>query len=116
MNPFSAVLVGHLIGDWIVQTDWQAYHKEFSWKANQQHMLGYHLTLAIFCMFAMPWLVLLIVLIVSWFTHSIIDRRWPVKKLMRVTGSGPFSETTFGIIAVDQSLHLSILLILAGIV
>ena len=31
-------MVGHLIGDWIVQTDHQAMNKKSSWKANQQHM------------------------------------------------------------------------------
>lgn len=115
MDPLAAVLVGHLIGDWIVQTDWQSANKTTSWKANQQHMLGYHLTLAAFCAFAMPATWVAVIVGVSWATHSLIDRRWPVKRLMQLTRSGPFSETTFGVIAVDQALHLSILLILAGL-
>lgn len=116
MTPLSAVLAGHLIGDWIVQTDWQAANKTTSWKANQQHMLGYHLTLAAFCAFAMPAPFVLVTVVVSWLTHSIIDRRWPVQRLMEMTGSRPFSTTTFGVIAVDQALHLSILAITAGVI
>lgn len=114
MNPIAAVLVGHLIGDWIVQTDYQAANKTSSWKANQQHMLGYHLTLAGFCALAMSWQMVLLVVAISYLTHSVIDRRWPVKRLMEMTGSKPFSQTTFGIIAVDQALHISILLLSVG--
>lgn len=115
MNPISAVLVGHLIGDWIVQTDYQAANKPHHWKANQQHMLGYHITLFAFCALAMPLRAVWIVILVSWITHSFIDRRWPVKILMKWTGSYPFSQTTFGVVAVDQALHLSILLLMAGV-
>lgn len=115
MNALAAVLAGHLVGDWIVQTDWQAANKTTSWKANQQHMVGYHLALAAFCAFAMSAALVLVIVGVSWVTHSIIDRRWPVRLLMEHTGSRPFSQTTFGVIAVDQALHLSILATLAGV-
>lgn len=116
MDPIAAVLAGHLIGDWVCQTDYQAANKTTSWKANQQHILGYHLTLTLFCAFAMPVTWVAVTVVVSWLTHSLIDRRWPVQRLMRATGSRPFSETTFGVIAVDQALHLSILAVLAGVV
>lgn len=115
MNPVAAVLAGHLIGDWIIQTDCQAANKARSWKANQQHMLGYHLTLAAFCALSMSASFALVTVVVSWVTHSIIDRRWPVKRLMQATGSGPFSETTWGPFVVDQALHLSILVTLGGL-
>lgn len=114
MTPLAAVLAGHLIGDWVVQTDWQAANKTTSWKANQQHMLGYHIILGLFCATAMSAQAVAVTLVVSWLTHSLIDRRWPVRWLMERTGSGPFSKTDFGVIAVDQALHLSILAILAG--
>lgn len=114
MEPIAAVLVGHFIGDWIVQTDYQAMNKTSSWKANQQHMLGYHLTLGGLCVLAMSWEATLAILLLSWVTHSIIDRRWPVKRLMEMTGSKPFSDTMFGMVAVDQALHLSILLLSVG--
>ena len=115
MSPIAALLVGHLIGDWIVQTDWQAAHKMTSWKANQQHMLGYHVTLAVLAALTGSWTFTIVAVVVSWVTHSVIDRRWPVIWLMRHTGSEPFSRTTFGVVAVDQALHLSILLTVAGL-
>lgn len=102
------------LGDWIVQTDYQAANKTTSWKANQQHMLGYHLTLGALAAVAVPVWAVAVIVAVSWSTHAVIDRRWPVIRLMEATGSGPFSKTTFGVIAVDQALHLSILSILAA--
>lgn len=116
MNLLALVLVGHLVGDWIVQTDWQAANKTTSWKANQQHMIGYHLALAAAVAWAVAWPLVLVIVGVSWSTHAVIDRRWPVVWLMQHTGSGPFSQTTFGVIAVDQALHLSILATLAAVV
>lgn len=116
MTPLAAILAGHLIGDWIVQTDYQAMNKTKSWKANQQHMLGYHIVLAFFCSLSMPLYWTLATLVVSWATHSVIDRRWPVKRLMVATKSGPFSESSWGIFAVDQALHISILAVMAGLV
>lgn len=115
MDPLAAVLAGHLIGDWIVQTDWQAANKARSWRANQLHMLGYHLTLAVFCAVSMSPSWALVTVVVSWATHSIIDRRWPVTWLMRRTGSGPFAETSWGPFVVDQALHIAILAVLAGL-
>jgi hypothetical protein len=121
LDLLPIVLAGHFIGDWIVQTDEQAANKMTSWWANQRHMLGYHLTM---------WFIFLgacvlhgvegaawdearndmyVIIVVSWVTHSIIDRRWPVVWLMSHTGSGPFSKTPWGPMAVDQALHLGIL-------
>lgn len=134
MHLLALVLAGHLIGDWIVQTDFQAANKVRpevqdvdtrqnvaaywrSWKANQQHMFGYHVTLAWALMLAGPRLglgPLLAILGISWVTHSFIDRRWPVRWLCDHTGSSAFGATTFGIIAVDQALHLSILSLLVA--
>lgn len=114
MSPdaYPLAIAGHLIGDWIVQTDWQALQKMHSWRANQEHMVGYHLALAACLLPVWHSWTLLVLLAVSWITHSIIDRRWPVQWLMAHTGSEPFSQTMWGVIAVDQALHLSILSIL----
>ena len=111
MEPLAAALIGHLIGDWVVQTDAQAAGKSSSWAANQRHMLGYHLTLgAVLALSTLPLVWWLATIAVSWVTHSFIDRRWPVAALMRATGSAPFSRTSWGPMVVDQALHISILL------
>ena len=108
MNLLALAIAGHLIGDWIIQTDQQAANKMTSWAANQRHMAGYHATLYALCAWAGP-LEAAIIVAVSWPTHSIIDRRWPVTWLMEHTGSAPFAKTPWGPLAVDQALHLAIL-------
>lgn len=122
----AAVLAGHLIGDWIVQTDRMAsgkvrpgpdavwWERWDSWAWNQAHVATYHLTLAL-CVVAIwhSWAAL-IALGVSWVSHSFIDRRWPVRWLMVRTGSDKFVETSWGPMVVDQALHLSILCLLVA--
>lgn len=39
---FLLVLAGHLLGDFVVQTDRQAANKERSWRADLSHVLTYH--------------------------------------------------------------------------
>lgn len=128
---FPLLLAGRLIGDWVLQTDYQATHKSWpiplvdkrtpsykalrsdSWLVNQQHMATYHVPLAAAALTA-GLRAALVIVAVSWVTHSFIDRRWPVRWLMVHTGSGPFSET-WGVIAVDQALHLTILSLLGAL-
>ncbi len=115
MTLLPLLLAGHFIGDWILQTDKQALGKTTSWRLNQAHMWSYHVALFWCIVWVTSPLVGTTILAVSWVTHSIIDRRWPVKWLMRKTGSAPFAETLWGVICVDQALHLSILCILAAV-
>jgi hypothetical protein len=55
----------------------------------------------------------LVTLAVSAGTHALIDRRRPVRGLLRVVGSPGFATLEWGVIAVDQALQLSILAMLA---
>lgn len=111
---FAFLLTGHLVGDWIVQTDWQAANKTNSWKANQQHVATYHLTL----LAAAGWLAwdwkLIAGFAFSWIIHSFIDRRWPVKCLLQITRSPAFAETALGILAADQTLHIATLALVSA--
>ena len=43
---FLALLAGHLLGDWVAQTDWQATTKTRSWPALAAHVTSYHLGVA----------------------------------------------------------------------
>ena len=49
-------------------------------------------------------------------THGLLDRRWPVRALLRAVGSPRFAETVApicGIYAADQALHKLALLVSA---
>jgi hypothetical protein len=115
---FLVLLAGHLLGDWVAQTDWQATSKTRSWAALAAHVASYHLLMGPLLLIPVvrdgwPAGKALAALAVSAVTHALIDRRWPVRALMRATGSPGFATVEWGVIAVDQTLHLFILAMLA---
>jgi hypothetical protein len=115
---FLILLTSHLLGDWVAQSDWQATNKTHCWAALVAHVAGYHLVMALLLLVPVlrdgwPAGKALAVLAVSAATHALIDRRWPVRALLRVAGSPGFATVEWGVIAVDQALHLSILAMLA---
>jgi hypothetical protein len=115
---FLVLLAGHLLGDWVAQSDWQAANKTRSWAALTAHVASYHLIMGLLLLITIlrddwPAGKALAVLTVSAITHAVIDRRWPVRALLRATGSPGFATVQWGVIAVDQALHLSILAMLA---
>jgi hypothetical protein len=111
---FLALLAGHLLGDWVTQTDWQATTKTRSWAALAAHLTSYHLLMGTLLLLPVlrdgwPASNALLALTVSAATHAVIDRRWPVRALLRVTASPGFATVEWGVIAADQALHLTIL-------
>lgn len=133
---FILMLAGHLIGDFVVQTDYQALskswwpgHKEELelrlgplwanawWRSvisNQSHVLTYHLTMAAFVLPVWHTWGTAIAFAISWVSHGFIDRRWPVRGLLELTGSPKFAEQLWGVISADQALHIAILAVLAA--
>jgi hypothetical protein len=115
---FLVLLAGHLLGDWVAQNDWQATNKTRSWAALTAHVASYHLLMGLLLLIPIlrdgwPAGKALAALTVSALTHAVIDRRWPVRALLRAAGSPGFAAVEWGVIAVDQALHLFILAILA---
>ena len=118
---FAAVAVtlyaGHQVADHVLgQTDRQACQKakpgRAGWRANLAHVGLYHLVVA--AMLAVAWWVLglplsgwgvAVGLGFSAVTHAFLDRRWPVRAILRATGSAPFAETAQGMYLADQALH-----------
>jgi Protein of unknown function (DUF3307) len=114
---FLLLLTGHLLGDWVAQSDWQATNKTRSWAALAAHVAGYHLVMGLLLVPVVrdgwPAGKALAVLAVSGASHAVIDRRWPVRALLRASGSPGFATVEWGVVAADQALHLSILAMLA---
>jgi Protein of unknown function (DUF3307) len=115
---FLVLLAGHLLGDWVAQTDWQATTKTRSRAALTAHVASYHLLMGLLLLIpslrdGWPAGKALTALTVSAVTHAVIDRRWPVSALLRAAGSPGFATVEWGVIAVDQALHLFILAMLA---
>jgi hypothetical protein len=115
---FLVLLAGHRLGDWVVQSDWQATNKTRSWAALAAHVASYHLLMGLLLLIPIlrdgwPAWKALAALTVSATTHALIHRRWPVRALMRAAGNPGFATVEWGVIAVDQALHLFILAMLA---
>ncbi|MFD0575467.1 DUF3307 domain-containing protein [Dactylosporangium darangshiense] len=115
----GALFVGHSLGDHIAQTDHQAAGKSGSgaaaWRALGGHLLTYHLTLAAVLLLTAAALRLPLSPLgvcagfaFSVVTHGLLDRRWPVRAILRATRSPEFAETTTpvnGMYVADQALH-----------
>ena len=115
---FLVLLAGHLLGDWVAQSDWQATTKTRSWAALVTHVATYHLVMGALLLLPIlrdgwPAWKALVTLLVSAATHAVIDRRWPVRALLTASASPGFATLEWGVIAVDQALHLTILALLA---
>ncbi|WP_432839387.1 DUF3307 domain-containing protein [Dactylosporangium sp. CA-092794] len=122
-----ALLVGHSLGDHIAQTDHQAAQKAApglaGWRALGGHLLGYHLTLAAVLLVTalalrLPLSPLGVAagLAFSIATHGLLDRRWPVRAVLRATRSPQFAQATTpvnGMYVADQALHHLALLVTA---
>ena len=110
-DVFLLVLAGHLIGDFVLQTDWQASNKETSWRAATDHVLTYHVIMAVLVLPVWRHVNTAWLFAISIASHALVDRRWPIRLLLGSTGSKNFSTAFWGVIATDQSIHLSILAI-----
>jgi len=110
---FPLLFAAHMLGDWVIQTDAQALAKMNSWKAMAKHVLTYHLVMAVFVLpFWHDWWTLL-GFALSASSHGFIDRRWPVRWLLRNTGSKNFAEMQLGVLSADQALHAFFLALMA---
>lgn len=128
-TTFVALYAGHMIGDHIVQTDWQAANKagkgRDAARAMASHIGGYIAAQAVALAIAMTagtpmtFTAALAGLAFSAATHAFIDRRWPVQWILHRTGSGNFAGlATHGLngpYLADQALHIGCLFVSAAI-
>ncbi|MEV0127738.1 DUF3307 domain-containing protein [Dactylosporangium sp. NPDC050688] len=126
----AVLLVGHSLGDHVAQTDRQATHKatpgRAGWRALAGHLLTYHLTVTAALLLTCAVLRLPLSaagvaagVAFSAVTHGLLDRRWPVRAVLRATGSPQFADTTSpvcGMYVADQALHQASLLVAALLV
>jgi hypothetical protein len=122
-----ALLVAHQVGDHVLQSDRQAGRKSGRgapavWSM-AGHLLGYHAGAVVVLIGTAAALGLPLTirgvaagLAFSALTHGLLDRRWPVRAVLRLTGSSNFADSTApvcGMYVADQALHKLALLISA---
>lgn len=112
MTVFESLLMAHILGDWLLQTEWQALNKATNWRAMLTHVIIYHVIVLAFLVarfgFAEPRVYAVVVVLAV--IHVILDRQRPVRQFMRVLRLSVDRDPEGWLrIAIDQSLHLLVL-------
>jgi hypothetical protein len=125
----GAFIIGHYLGDYFVQTDYQAQYKGYHgtrfldrlgrWNC-AKHAATYTATLAgvlgtVLLVEGVEYddraaLVVWSALILNGITHYVIDRRWPLEAAMRLMGKGEWIDADREALPkLDQAAHLVLL-------
>ena len=119
MSLFDWLLVGHLVGDFLLQTDGMARYKAQSWTWMLRHV-GLYLAVMVTVLGVyslsnpVPLWVLGLSLLFIGATHIVLDRRGFTLAWMRLIGIT--SDLDWLIIVADQVFHLLVLVVVAQIV
>ena len=112
MTLFETLLIAHMLGEWLFQTEWQALNKAHNWRAMFYHVATYHvivLSLLVYKLGPQNILVYSVTALLA-LSHAIVDRRWPVlwwMKTMRLSVSRPPEQWLM--IVADQAVHVVLL-------
>ena len=112
MTLFESLVIGHILGDWLLQTEWQAQNKSDNWKAMFAHVAVYHAVLLAILIARYGTLAAPVYIAVGGLalTHALLDRKWPVAWLMRALRISVHRAPDRALsLVVDQSLHLLLL-------
>lgn len=112
-DTLSYAVVGHLVGDYLLQNDYQAQGKKVSSPICALHCLLW--TLAVLAFAGSGWWVWWVP-IVLFVTHFVQDRGPLVRRYMHAIGQDSFAGPPLGpwsIIAVDNVFHLVVLAVVA---
>jgi hypothetical protein len=118
MSLFDWLLVGHLVGDFLLQTDGMARYKAQSWPWMLRHVGTYLALMAVLVGIyvlnhPVPLWVVGAVLLFIGGTHIILDRRTFTLWWMRRIGIS--ADLTWLSIVVDQVFHLLVLAVVAQV-
>ncbi len=97
-------LIGHLVGDYLIQNDWMAQNKKQRTWPCLVHVTLYTLSVCLFARWYEPWQIAAVFL-----PHFAIDRSAFVVQYMKAIGQGKFMQPPLGpwsIIVVDNVWHL----------
>ncbi|WP_422121887.1 DUF3307 domain-containing protein [Planococcus sp. X10-3] len=113
MSQFDYLLIGHLIGDFLLQTSWMAKNKAAKWLPLLAHVTVYTLVVGVFGWMSGGLSLAAIALI--FFSHILLDRKTFVALWVRniQTAKGP--EQAWLRVMADQIFHIIILAIAIAI-
>jgi hypothetical protein len=111
MTTFEIMLLTHLCADYLLQTEWQAVNKSRNLFALLSHIAVYHLVMlgVLTWRFGLDPRVLGVVAILA-LTHTVMDRRWPILRLMyRLRLVVNRQPERWLVMVVDQVVHILLL-------
>jgi hypothetical protein len=112
MSLFDKLLVAHLVGDWLLQTEWQALNKSKNYRALFSHIAVYSLIMlgVLVADFGFQNIYAYIVVAMLASSHALLDRGWPVIRFMKtfrlIVERKP---ERWLVMAVDQVIHVAFL-------
>ena len=118
MNPLVWFVVAHLIGDFLLQTEYEAMNKaqgRFLNGALLSHSAKYTLCFAPVCwVFQVPlfWLGAILG------THLVLDRRWPIiawRRHVKRDSEEGIKQTFWLTVIIDQIFHLFVLVLISSL-
>ena len=116
MRYFSYLIIAHLVGDYLIQTEFEALNKALGrfWnRALISHCVKYTLSFVPFLIwFGLPlwWL------LVIYGSHMMLDRRWFIlwwRKFITRNSEDSIKATFWLTVVIDQIFHVIVLAILA---
>lgn len=113
MSQFDFLLIGHLIGDFLLQSSWMAKNKASKWLPLLAHVTVYTIVVGIFGAMSGGLALAAIALIII--SHIILDRRTFVSFWVRNVQTAKGPEQAWLCIVADQIFHIIILAIAIAI-
>lgn len=109
-DTLTLAIVGHLVGDYLLQNDWMALNKKKQCLPLLVHVVLWTQSVMLFTgwMF-LPWQQRLAVIVILTFTHAVQDHTDVVTKWMDLIGQRQFRTgpcTPWSIIVVDNVWHI----------
>lgn len=113
MSQFDYLLIGHLIGDFLLQTSWMAKHKATKWLPLLAHVAVYTVVVSVSGVLSGGLSLAAIALI--FFSHIVLDRKTFVAFWVRKVQTAKGPEQAWLCIVADQIFHIIILAIAIAI-
>lgn len=125
-TAFIIQFVGHRIGDYLFQTDWQAQNKAKDGIARLKHVLVYSSTISLMMLIVFDWRLCVLVWGITFLEHFWIDSRNPIiawktfleTKIAKQKDFDINNLPFFVMIEIDQTVHyirIFVLSILIGL-
>lgn len=120
-TAFIIQFVGHQLGDYGLQTNFQAINKAENSNTRLRHSLVYSAIISLLLLVAFSWTTAIVVFILTVLEHMIVDSRkpviaWKIFFERKIAGNKRFNIEDlpfFVLVAIDQAFHITRIFIIS---